>query len=113
MMMTFTRSERLHYKGLRAELIDAHRYVRGTTNTPRDTAEILIDRVGLEDAVWIVAMMIGCRGSWDARISRTNRGWAEDIEPFCDEIAAGCMLFYCDEVHPCHMDAIADYLRTR
>jgi hypothetical protein len=37
--------------------------------------------------------------------------WAEDIEPFAKDITTACMLFYCDKIHPTHMDMIADCLR--
>lgn len=111
MTMTFTRSERQHFKALRQELINAHLYVRSATNRATDTVALLVDRVGPEDAKRIVALMISCKGDWDARISRANRKWAEEIEPFADEIATACMLFYCDDIHPSHMDMIADCLR--
>lgn len=111
MTLNLTCSERQHFKALRQELINAHLYVRGTTNRATDTVALLIDKVGLDDARRIVALMISCKGDWDARISRSNREWAEDIEPFGDEIATEAMLFYCDEIHPSHMDMLACYLR--
>lgn len=113
MTMNFTRTDRQHYKALRQALIDTHLYVRGTTNRAADTAELLIDKVGLEYANQIVALMVYCKGDWDKRISRANRVWADETEPLADEIATGCLLFYCDEIHPSHMDMIADHLRRR
>lgn len=111
MSMTYTRSECRHFKALQQELVDAHQYVRSTTNRPTDTVALLIDKIGVDDAKRIVALMISCKGDWDTRISRTNRMWADTVEPSADEIATACMLFYCDEIHPSHMDMIADCLR--
>ena len=110
-MLNFTRPERQHYKALRQELIDAHRYVRDRSNKPSDTCALLIDRVGKENAVEIIALMVAEKGARDGRISRSNRVWAEMIEPLAIEIAHGCDLYYCDEIHPCHMDMIADAMR--
>lgn len=110
-MLNFTRTERQHYKALRQELIDAYHYVLDHSNKPRDTCALLIDRVGKENAVEIVALMIATKGTRDGRISRSNRMWAEMIEPLAIEIAHGCDLYYCDAIHPCHMDMIADAMR--
>ena len=112
MTLTLTRSERIHYQALRKELIDAHTYVRANGNRSTDTVALLIDRVGLDAAKDIVALMICCKGTWDERISRRNRIWADIRMPSGDDIYhSDTGIYYCDEIHPCHMDAIANSIR--
>ena len=111
MTLNLTRSEKQRYKALRQTLIDSHLDAREISNRPSTACALLIDRAGFEDAKQIVALMIFCKGGWDTRISDRNREWADEIEPFAEEIATEAMLFYPAEIHPAHLDMIADYLR--
>ena len=89
------------------QLIAAHRWSRTHDNTPKETVQILEDAIGRENAAEIVAVMVLCRGDWDARISSESRAWAARTcshEP--EELDQIPGLYYCDEIHPTHMEQI-------
>lgn len=112
MTLTLTRSERIHYKTLREELISAYSYSRNNSGKPSEAAALLIDAVGLDYAKDIVALMICCKGSWDGRISSRNRSWAETQMPDGEDIyRSDAGIYYCDEIHPSSLDMIATCLR--
>lgn len=96
----------------KAQLIAAHRWSREHGNTPEETVQILTDAIGRESAAEIIAVMVLCRGEWDARISDSSRAWAAETcscEP--DELNLIPGLYYCDEIHPAHMEQIVWAIR--
>lgn len=112
MMISLTREERRHYSALMQELIDAHVAARSTTNRASDAAALLIDKVGMDFAKDAVALAIFCKGTWDGRISDRNRAWAEAVIPCGNDLYRSIPgLFYPSEIHPAHLDMIADYFR--
>lgn len=106
-----TRNEIRAYKSLEEALVRCHHYSRDHSNTARETVDLLIDEVGLEDAKNIVAAMVVCKGRFDGRIDSRNHDWAEEELTFLDDIKRN--LYYCHEVHPVHMDMIASDIRKR
>lgn len=94
----------------RAALIRIYRHSRDEGATPADTVKQLIDELGEDGAKEIVAEMIIAKGEWDARISDRNRAWAKDtcLHSTADLNHSG--VYYCDEIHPAHMDQIANAL---
>lgn len=100
--MTIERKKEI--RNNRAALIEAHK----NSNNPNDAVNALIASIGYDAAVEIVAIMISVKGIWDQRISIKNRAWAA-------EIAANSLgndfVFYCDEIHPAHMEQIATAMR--
>ena len=97
----------------REKLIEAHRYSRNHADTPEQTVNILVDKIGTEAAGKIIAIMVMCKGDWDERISRTNRAWAAGIAGHTQNEFADMWIFYCDDIHPAHMDQIATAYRKR
>lgn len=96
----------------KAQLIAAHRWSREHDNTPETTVEILTDSIGKESAAEIVAVMVLCRGDWDARISSDSRAWAaETCSHEVKELDQIAGLYYCDEIHPTHMEQIVWAMR--
>jgi len=96
----------------KAQLIEAYRYSRDHGNTPAETAQLLIDAIGAESAAEIVAVMVLCKGEWDARICPRNREWARETAEHDEaELAQIPGLYYCDEIHPANMDLLANVFR--
>ena len=96
----------------KTQLIDAHRYSRDHGNTPTETAQLLTDAIGAENAAEIVAVMVLCKGEWDARISPGSRRWARETAQHDEaELAQISGLYYCDEIHPAHMEQIVSAFR--
>ena len=96
----------------REQLITAHRWSREHDNTPEATVQLLTDAIGKENAAEIVAVMILCRGEWDKRITDDSRAWAAEVcshEP--GELYQIPGLYYCDEIHPTHMEQIVWAIR--
>ena len=93
-------------------LVDDYRYCLDHGFTPAQTADLLIDEMGAENAAEIVAVMVLCKGKWDARISPRNREWARETAQHDEaELYQIPGLYYCDEIHPAHMDQIACAIR--
>ena len=96
----------------KTQLVSAYRYSLDHGNSPAETADILTDAIGAENAAEIVAVMVLCKGEWDARICPRNREWArETAQHDPAELAQIPGLYYCDEIHPAHMDALASVFR--
>jgi hypothetical protein len=112
MTISLTRAEQQHYMTLRQALIDAHLAAREISNRPSDACALLIDKIGMDYAKDAVALLIVCKGEWDRRISDRNRAWAESIIPYGEDLYRSIPgLFYPPEIHPAHLDMIADYMR--
>lgn len=110
--MTPSREYRDAILALRQKLIQSHEYSRARQNCAKDTTALMNDSVGKESAIEIVAVMILCKGEWDGRISPANRAWAEDVASYTRaELAQIPGLYYCDEIHPVHLDQIANIYR--
>lgn len=87
----------------RAALVAAHQ----ASTTPAETVDTLIAQIGQESAAYIIAAMVNAKGDWDGRISSTVRTWAAADEiPTRQQLDDACV-WYCDEIHPAHMDQIA------
>lgn len=87
----------------RAALVAAHR----ASTTPAETVAALVAQIGQESAAYIIAAMVNAKGDWDGRISSTVRAWAAADEiPTRQQLDDACV-WYCDEIHPAHMDQIA------
>lgn len=97
----------------KAALISAYHYSRDHNDTPAETADILTDAIGVENAAEIVAVMVLCKGEWDARISHSSRRWARATAEHDEaELAQIPGLYYCDEIHPAHMEQIVSAFRS-
>lgn len=88
----------------RRTLIDT--YTANRNETPEKTVSILVDSIGYDTAVEIVAAMVIAKGEWDARISRRCREWAAQHCDVDQKSLAYSSIYYCDEIHPAHMDQI-------
>lgn len=87
----------------RAALVAAHK----ASNTPAETVAALVAQIGQESAAYIIAAMVNAKGEWDGRISSAVRTWAAvDEIPTRQQLDDACV-WYCDEIHPAHMDQIA------
>lgn len=102
--MTLTQKLRTN----RAALVEAHQ----NNDTPAATVAAIISSIGYDAAVEIVASMVNAKGEWDERISRTNRTWAAAQDAPNRETLDNMCVWYCDEIHPAHMDQIADAMRN-
>lgn len=109
MLMKIDRAYRDFACSAQEKLVNAYR--DPLAKTPADAAALLVDQIGKDSACEIVSMMIVAKGKWDARISNVNREWADGVlNHDSDDLAVAC-IFYCDEIHPAHMDQIADAIR--
>lgn len=110
-MYTMTREERRAHKFALDTLVEIHLDTRAASDKPSDTAALLIDRIGSTDAAEAVALAIACKGGWDGRISDRNRRWAEEVLPLGEDICKDAGIYYPSEIHPAHLDMIADAMR--
>lgn len=110
--MSYTAEYKRFIREAKDQLVSAYQYSRDHGNTPEDTAAILIDAIGRENAAEIVAVMVLSKGTWDARISRASREWAAETCSHSEsELNAMTGVYYCDAIHPTHMDQIVSVLR--
>ena len=110
--MNVSREYRIFFRTAKETLIDCYRYSLEHDNTPEETVELLIDAIGEESAQEIVSALILCKGTWDERISRTSRHWASETCSYSTEdLNTVPGFYYCDEIHPTHMEQIAQALR--
>lgn len=111
-MFTPSREYMQFTREAKAQLISAYRYGRENNDTPAETADILSDVIGAENAAEIVAVMVLCKGEWDARISPGSRKWARETAQHDEaELAQIPGLYYCDEIHPTHLEQIVSVFR--
>lgn len=89
----------------RAALVEAHQ----NNDTPAATVAALVSSIGYDAAAEIIAAMVNVKGIWDQRISTKNRAWAAEIAA---DFLGNDFVYYCDEIHPAHMDQIADAMRN-
>lgn len=83
-------------------------YAAHITGTPAETIAEFCANVGKERAVEIIATLIN-RHSWDGRISRANKEWAENFGYDC--AAAEKMGIYTNAIHMAHLDQLASAMR--
>lgn len=83
---------------------DALIEAKETTTTPEETVTALVSAIGYEKAREIIAIMVSAKGIWDQRISQKARAWAAEI---ASDFLGSNFVYYCDEIHPAHMDQIA------
>lgn len=96
----------------KAQLIAAYSESREHGNDPDTAVTLLADRIGEEAAAEIVAVMILLKGEWDARISPASRRWAIATAGLLAlSLAKSRSLYYCDEIHPAHIDQLSAALR--
>jgi hypothetical protein len=73
-------------------------------DTPRETCEQLIKRVGYDRARCVIASLVNANG-WDGRIGTLTLQWANDVPTSLDEDA--CAEIYLNTtMHRCHLDQI-------
>lgn len=102
--MTLTAEIRSTYRANRTQLHLAHL----VSTNPCETVDLLIDRIGYTAAADIVAVMVIAKGEKDGRISRTSREWAKArLEDLTKEDLTDAYIYYCDDIHPAHMEQIA------
>ncbi len=91
----------------KAQLVSVFKYDREHDNTPESAVQLLVDAIGKDNAGEILAVMVMCKGTWDSRISWSSHEWAEVYcshdEQELHEIPG---LYYCDEIHPAHMEQL-------
>ena len=102
--MTLTQKLRAN----RAALVEA----RQNSNSPAETVDALISSIGYDAAAEIIAAMVNAKGEWDGRITRANRAWAAEQNAPARETLDDMCVWYCDEIHPAHMDEIATAMRN-
>lgn len=87
-------------------LVNAYQESRRQGLSQVDAINALVSDIGEDNARYIIAVMVNAKGSFDGRISDKVRSWAATIAPSEDELRqAG--IYYCDDIHPAHMDQIA------
>lgn len=96
----------------REHLVSVYKYDCEHYNTPESTVALLVDEIGKDWAGEILAVMVLEKGRFDGRISRSSREWAEAYSLF-DEDEIGCIhgCWYCDEIHPAHMEQLVSAFR--
>ena len=107
---------KLTYKNLPTEreaLIRVYRESRDKNLTPAATADLLIRKIGRDGAAEIIAAMIVSHGTWDQRISGSNRTWAASTVLHTGEELRQAGVYYCDAIHPAHIDQLAAALRRK
>jgi hypothetical protein len=105
---TMTREGRQELNRNRAVLIEAHQ----NATIPAEAAAALIKAIGYEAAAETVAVMIVAKGTYDGRVSDRSRAWAAGITSETFDSLREAYIFYCDEIHPAHMEQIAEAMRS-
>lgn len=78
----------------------------------KDTVAALVDALGYENAVLTVAELVNTVGDWDQRISERNRKWACNVAEAASRDEMREMgIYQPSEIHPAHIDQIADAMR--
>ena len=95
---------------LKSGLIDFFDETRD--KTPKDTIDLLVDCYGIDAAKWIIAIMVNAKGRFDRRISERVYDWAEPLAPDEDTLMKNG-IYYCDEIHPVHMNQLAEEIMSR
>ncbi|MBO5969171.1 MAG: hypothetical protein J6S14_11820 [Clostridia bacterium] len=92
------------YEVNRTHLINTHL----ASTTPRETVDLLIDRIGYAAAADIVAVMVIAKGESDGRISPNTRKWATGrMEGLTKASLLDAGIYYADDIHPAHLEQIA------
>jgi len=80
--------------------------------TPAETVARLIEKIGYDAARVEIAELVNSVGEWDGRISQRNRDWAASQADARRraELDAAC-IYNPSEIHPAHIDQIADAMR--
>ena len=96
-------------KTLRADLetLEAT-YSETSGEAPSTTVSALVEKIGYNRAVALVATLINC-SAWDGRISQTVAEWAEVTPSAWTEEAARRMCIY-TAIHKAHLDQIAQVM---
>ena len=112
-MYILTRSEMKAHQFALQTLADIYMSTGTGTEKSSDTAALLADRLGLENAAEAVALAIIEWGERDAQISVTNRQWAEEVLPLGNEyFCKDGLIIYPYEVPAAQLDMIANEMRT-
>lgn len=108
---TATEEARAEYRTIRqtyAAERDALVTMHSKSYSPAETVADLVEAISYENAAEIVAVMVIAKGTWDERISSKARAWAADLVTLtADELRDVLGLYYCDSIHPAHLDQIA------
>lgn len=81
--------------------------IKSESDTPAKTFAHFVEAVGYAAAVETIAAAVRCK-SWDGRISHKNAEWADSTTT---EGGEGVVIFGIDEIHPAHLDQIANAAR--
>ena len=95
---------------LRNGIIDIYQATRD--DAPSDTVDALIEQYGVDDAKYIVAVLVNAKGRFDGRISGRVFDWAERIAPDENSLM-NKGIYYTDAIHPAHMNQIASEIMRR
>lgn len=99
----------MYIKELRSiitKLEDAHKVACENSNTPQETVRRFIQEVGSATSTQCVAAMVR-RASWDGRISRDAKAWANSVE-LSEEWEKRIDDAYCNAIHMAHLSQIAE-----
>ena len=78
---------------------------------PSETMMEYLGAVGFNRAAAAVATLVNS-SAWDGRISKCNAAWAAEIPGALDYEAAANMYMFTNLIHKCHLNQLADVLRT-
>lgn len=98
---------RKQYKNSLEALITAH----NDSNSPKATVEATIATIGYEMTEAIIATITNAK-AWDGRISDANKEWAAKVDECLTKQTADKFCLYSDDIHPAHLDQIADAMRN-
>ena len=94
------------------KLIEFHSQYVGERSGVENTVLALVGEFGAHGAAVTIANLVNLVGDWDQRIYPKQRIWAESIIDALsrDELNAHG-IFLPGDIHPAHIDQIADYAR--
>lgn len=96
-----------------AMLKELHHSARLSHNNPQTTIDELVEIVGHEKAVKIIANMVNARAEWDGRISPRNAEWAKEHAELNRDVVIHLGGYADDVIHSCHLDQLANYMRRK
>lgn len=92
---------------------ELHHNARMTHNSPRQTVDELVEIVGHEKAVKIIANMVNARAEWDGRISPRNAEWAKEHAEVDREVDINLGGYGDDVIHSAHLDQLCSEIRRK
>ena len=90
------------------KIVEIYKKDRLSDGTPENTAKKIIKALGKKRAKEVITALVIAKGDWDQRIFPENRNWAKNNSNMnSEEINKKYDFFYRDEIHPAHMNQIA------